>query len=102
MPPSPLYRNYNTGSLNDVELRAVHLLDRAVEWCKESAVSPRIRTHTHRHTHTHTHTHWSQTREGVSPVNLAEMLQLAEEVKPISKLTRAIHLARKRGVFMSM
>jgi hypothetical protein len=71
--------NYNTGTLKDVELCAVLVLDRAVEWCKESA-----------------------TKEGKSPTNLAELLQLAEEVKSVTRLSRAMHLARKRPVFITM
>ena len=43
-----------------------------------------------------------QTKEGMSPTNLAELLQLATDVKRSNKLHRAIHLARKRKVFITM
>jgi hypothetical protein len=71
--------NYNTGALNDVELCAVYVLDKALEWCKVSV-----------------------TKEGVSPANLAELLQLSEQVQHVSKLPRAIRRARKKSIFITM
>jgi hypothetical protein len=70
---------YHTGVLKDVELCAVYVLERAMEWCKESA-----------------------TKEGQPPGNLAELLRLAEEIKDVNRLARALVIARKRKLFLTI
>lgn len=38
LPPPLSTSNYNTGPLNEVEMYAVDVLDKAVEWCKGCVV----------------------------------------------------------------